>query len=167
MNRRKIVGLLTILIVWMGLMASVGVKGAEPVKEVANWVNLKQLSVGQEIQVVLNDAKSYRGEFDGLSQDTLILRQQTGEHSFDRKSVLRVSAKVGSHRLRNAMLGGLIGIGAGAGIGVAAGKSSTSGFTKVNESVGAAAGAIIGLGAGLGVGAALPATAWRTVYRAH
>ena len=108
----------------VGPMASLGVKGTEPGQEVANWANLKQLSAGQEIQVVLNDAKSYRGRFESVSQDTLMMRLETGEQSFDRKSLLRVSAKAGSHRLRNAALGGLIGIGTGAGIGAAAGKSS-------------------------------------------
>ena len=166
MKPRKTAGLHRILIVWVGLMASVGVKGAEPAKEIAKWANLNQLSAGQQIQVVLNDAKSYRGRFQSVSEDTLTVRLETGEQSFDRKSVLRVSAKAGSHRLRNAALGGLIGIAAGAGIGAAAGRSA-KGFTKINTNVDTGAGAIIGLGAGVGVGAALPAAAWRTFYRAR
>ena len=155
------------LVLWLGLVTTTGLQGADPSKDMSDWGNLKHLSAGQQIEVVLNDGKSYRGRFKSVSQDTLIVRVDTGEQSFDRNSVLRVSARAGSHRLRNAMLGGLIGIGAGAGIGAAAGKSSKNGFTKVNEAVGAGAGAVIGLGAGAGVGAALPATAWRTVYRAH
>jgi hypothetical protein len=152
MNPGKLTALHRILIVCVGLMASAGLKRAEPVEGVADWANLKQLSAGEEMQVVLNDAKSYRGRFESVSQDALTVRREAGEQSFDRKSVLRVSAKAGSHRLRNAMLGGLIAVAAGPGIGAAAGTSSKNGFTTINESV--------------GVGAALPATGWRTVYRA-
>ncbi len=164
MNRGKIAGLRGVLIVGLGLMASVGLKAVEPV---ANWENLKHLSAGQETQVVLNDARSYRGKFESVSDDTLVVHLPSGEQSFERKSVLRVSAKAGSHRLRNTLLGGLIGIGAGAGIGAATGKSSKNGFPKINESADAGGGAIIGLAAGVGVGVALPATAWRTIYRAR
>jgi len=153
------------LVLWLGLATTTGLQGADPSKDRSDWGNLKQLSSGQQIEVVLNDAKSYRGRFKSVSQDILIVRSETGEQSFDRNSVLQVSAKAGSHRLRNAILGGVIGIAAGAGIGAATGKSCTNCFKKINEAVGAGAGAIIGLGASAGVGAALPAAAWRTVYR--
>jgi len=165
MNPGRPAGLRSILIVCLALMASAAVKASGPAKETANWANLNPLSAGQEIRVVLNDAKSYQGRFESVSQDTLILRLEAGEQSFERKTVLRVSAKAGSHRLRNALLGGLIGVAAGAGIGAAAGSKSSS-FTGFNEAIGAGVGAVIGLGAGVGVGVALPATAWRTVYRA-
>ncbi len=62
MNRfKRILGLgLTVSI--LGLAGGASLGAAEPSTEKANWDNLKELAQGEEIQVVLNDAKSYPAE---------------------------------------------------------------------------------------------------------
>ncbi len=45
----------------LGLTTGVRLGTARPRPEKANWENVKQLLPGEEIRLVLNDAKSYRG----------------------------------------------------------------------------------------------------------
>lgn len=155
-----------LIILWSGLVTSAGLKAAGPVKDAANWNNLKELTSGEEVQVVLNDAKSYRGTFQGVTDDALLVRLSEGDRSFERGNTLRVSAKGKSHRLRKGVLAALIGLGGGAGIGAAAGRHSGQGWPGTTGA-GAAIGAAIGLGGGAAVGAALPIGGWREVYRAR
>ena len=61
----------------------------------SSWDNLKSLTPGQEIRVVMNNVKSYQGEFESLSDDGITLRQAAGEQTLARKDVLRVSRKKG------------------------------------------------------------------------
>ena len=87
----------------------------------SSWDNLKSLTPGQEIRVVMNNVKSYQGEFESLSDDGITLRQAAGEQTLARKDILRVSWKKGqNHRSRNAAIGAVVGAGAGLGIGLAA-----------------------------------------------
>ena len=69
---------------------------------------------GQEIQVVLNDAKSYRGKFQSVSDEGLVVSLATDEQTFTKQSVLRVSSKGQGRRGRNIGIGALIGVGGGA-----------------------------------------------------
>jgi hypothetical protein len=48
---------------FFGLAASVPLPAADAPARTSNWDDLKNLAPGQEIRVVLNDAKSYRGKF--------------------------------------------------------------------------------------------------------
>jgi len=82
---------------------------AETESSQADWDNLKKLAVGQRVQVVLNDAKSYGGQFQSASDEGLVLRTGERDQTFERDKVQRVSAKSKGHRGRNA----LIGMGAG------------------------------------------------------
>jgi hypothetical protein len=141
----------------------------------ASWGNLKTLRPGQEIRVVLNDVKSYQGEFQALSDDGITLRQAAGEQTLARQDILRVSSKAQKHRWRNALIGTAVGAGAGLGIGAAADHSSNNskcggtGFCfggmfpnlgkEVLTPVGALAGAV--------VGAVMPTGGWHDVYRAR
>ena len=87
----------------------------------SSWDNLKSLTPGQEIRVVMNNAKSYQGEFESLSDDGITLRQAAGEQTLARQDILRVSQKQGqNHQVRNALIGAVVGAGAGLGIGLAA-----------------------------------------------
>jgi hypothetical protein len=87
----------------------------------SSWDNLKSLTPGQEIRVVMNNVKSYQGEFESLSEDGITLRQAAGEQTPARQDVLRVSWKKGqNHQSRNALIGAVVGAGAGLGIGLAA-----------------------------------------------
>jgi hypothetical protein len=127
-----------------------------------NWDNLKRLAPGDDIRIVLNDAKSYRAKFQSASDAAIVVRLVTGEQTFTRENVLRVSTRGQSHRLRNAALGA--GIGVGLGFAVAAGTSRNDseaqaiGYAVIPPFMGAA---------GAGVGAFLPTGGWHDVYRAR
>jgi len=128
------------------------------------------LSSGEEIQVVEKNAKSFRGKFEIVSEDALIVRLESGDQSFERQSILRVSTKGGSHRLRNAALGAAIGAGVGLAVGAASDASnscsSNPGFLcdlhfdfgkQILTPLGAAAGGLIGTATG--------GRKWREIYR--
>jgi hypothetical protein len=127
-----------------------------------NWDNLKRLAPGDEIHIVLNDAKSYRGKFHSVSDEAIVVRLVTGEQTFTRENVLRDSTEGQSHRLRNAALGA--GIGVGLGFAVAA---RTSRNDSEAQAIGYAVIPPILGAAGAGVGAFLPTGRWHDIYRAR
>ena len=133
-----------------------------------HWDNLKTLAPGDEVTVTLNDAKSYGGLFRGVSDESITIHLATGEQTFDRKNVLRVSAMGKSHRLRNALIAGGAGCGAGLGIGAAYANSQKHEYPYNHyfEVYGSELGALLG-GAGAGLGAWLSKPGWHDVYRAR
>ena len=62
MNRRTQHFAIGMAVLMLGFIEVASVSAAEPKSTQANWENLKQLALGQEVQAVLNDAKSYRGQ---------------------------------------------------------------------------------------------------------
>jgi len=146
-----------------GLAAIPLLAGTEPGKGQANWDTVKQLSPGQEILVVQNNAQSFQGSLRSVSDDSVIVRLATGEQTFGKDNILRVSTRRGSHRLRNLGLGAGIGFGGGAGIGAAAGNP----HEFFGRDAAALFGAAVGLAGGAAVGAALPTGGWHEVYRAR
>jgi hypothetical protein len=135
-------------------------------KNQAGWDKLRQLSAGEEIQVVQNDAKSSRGRFRSVSDDAIVIGLAAGEQTISRQSVLRVSSKGKGHRMRNALIGFGIGAGAGAGIGAGADASCTgncSWFPNLGVEIFTPVGAIVG---GV-VGAVVPTGGWHEIYRAR
>jgi hypothetical protein len=128
-----------------------------------NWDNLKQLATGQEVRVVLNDAKSYSGQFQSVSDEALVVRTAAGEQTFTRESVLRVSAKAKSRRGRNALIGAAIGAGLG---GVAVGMDCHYG-RKGCGAGGVFFGVPFAAGLGAGFAAVIPTGGWHDVYRAR
>ena len=137
--------------------------GTEAGNSQANWDRVKQLSPGQEVLVVQNNAQSFQGNLQSVSDDSIVIRLTTGERTVAKDNILRVSSKRTSHRLRNLGLGAGVGAGGGAGIGAAAGNPH--GILRRDAT--AAGGAVIGLVGGAVVGAALPTGGWREVYRAR
>jgi hypothetical protein len=121
----------------------------------SDWEKLKQLNRGLTIKINLNDAKSYRGELRGSSDEEILVRLISGETTFARQNIRRVSVKGESHRLRNTLLGA--GLGAGFGLGVAGGLG---GWGRV-------VGAIFFVPPGAGVGAIIPTGRWHEVYRSR
>ncbi len=161
MSRIKHTLYLILMILALGLMTGVPLGAADPQGEKGKWDNVKKLNPGQEIKVVMNDAKAYRGRLENVSDEGMRVSLATGNATFLRQDILRVSTKAGSHRARNAALGAAIGGGGGAGIGAAApsdyfGRSGSAAF-----------GAVFGALSGAAVGAVLPSEAWREVYRAR
>ncbi len=153
---------LGIMISALGLMAAAALSPAEPQPRQANWDNLKQLAAGDEIRLVLKDAKSYSAKFQSFTDDAIVVRLAGADRTFSRQDVLRVSTKGQSHRLRNAALGAAIGVGSGA---------ILAASTSRNDSEAQAIGWVVippvtGV-AGAGVGAFLPTGGWYDVYRAR
>ncbi len=163
MRQLRSVLCLGLLVLLSGLTTSLALGGADPDTGHANWGGVRQLSAGQEIQVVQNDAKSFKGKLQSVSDETLVIRLTAGEQTFTRQSVLRVSSKGVSHRLRNAALGAAVGGGGGAGIGAAAANRNDI----FGRGAYAAVGAVIGVVSGASVGALLPTGRWHEVYRAR
>ena len=155
----------------VGAITRLPLRAADPGAAFATWDNLQSLKPGQEIRIVLNDAKSYQGELQSLSDSGITLRQAAGEQTLARQDILRVSSKTQKRRLRNALLGAGIGAGAGLGIGAAADHSqncSQAGalgpcFKNLGKEVFTPLGAL----AGAVVGAVVPAGGWHEVYRAR
>lgn len=153
MNRTKSVLVLGLL---LGLFATASFGATNPPKTSANWDNLKALAPGDEVRVVLYSAKSYRGKFQSLTDNAIVVRLGTGDQSFNRADILRVSTKGKSHRLRNALLG------AAAGAAIVGGASAS----QTDEQIYTLVFAIPG-GAALGAlgGALVPTGGWHEIYR--
>jgi len=123
---------------------------------------------------VMNNVKSYQGEFESLSDDGITLRQAAGGQTLARQDVLRVSWKGQNHQSRNTLIGAVVGAGAGLGIGLApylvqrnctegpafnCGSPPNAHYVVVLTPVGLLAGAVIG--------AVVPTGRWHEVYRAR
>ena len=125
-----------------------------------NWDDLKQLSPGQRIRIVLNDAKSYEGRFQRLTDDAIVAHLKSGDQTFERQSVLRVSRRHKPHRGRNALIGAVAGA-ATLLIYDQAGCSDCDQGTKAGDTIG---GALLGAA----VGALVPTgVGWKDLYRAR
>ncbi|MGD0227031.1 MAG: hypothetical protein ABSF71_32290 [Terriglobia bacterium] len=160
---------LGLLFLSFGIATSPALGGDD--KNQANWDKLKQLSAGQEIQVVQNDAKSSRSTFRSVTDEAIVVSTATGEQTVSRQNILRVSSKEKGYRKRNALIGAGIGAGAGLGIGAimdAHDKCSQgvfclnilpNGGKEIVTPLGAIVGAIIGT--------VLPTGGWHEIYRAR
>jgi len=99
----------------LGLLISASRCGAEN----PAWNNLKQLSPGQRVHVVLTSKQSIKGQFQSVTDDALIIRADRADQTLSRSNVQRVSSRRRGHLLRNTLIGGAIGVGAGLGVGAA------------------------------------------------
>jgi len=169
MNKRTRVLFFGLAVLTFGAITGLRLPAADSRAANANWDHLQSLRPGQEIRVVLNDAKSYQGKLGRLSDAGITLQRAAGEQTLARQDILRVSSKSKKRRGRNALLGAAVGAGAGLGIGAAADHNSCQGATfgpcfpnlgkEVLTPLGALAGAV--------VGTVMPAGGWHEVYRAR
>ncbi len=136
---------------------------AEPLED---WKNLEQLRVGERIQVVKKDKSSHFGTFVALSDESLTLRNASGDAGFRREEILRVSRIGGARRGRAALIGLAIGGGAGAAIGAAANGGGGS-FEIISSKEAAAILGVVGGAAGAGIGAAVARPAKTEIYRVN
>ena len=139
---------------------------AQPLQN--NWDNLRQLAPGRQIQIVLNDAESYTGQFQSASDERLVVRTGGTDQTFERQNILRVSTRGKRHRGRNALIGLAVGASAGVIVAVASPELGT-GKCAQGSCVDAGTVSMVGfLGGSLGVGlgAAIPTGGWHDVYRA-
>ncbi len=133
-----------------------------------SWSSLRQLVAGQQVRIVLNDAKSYVGQFQSVSDEGIVVRLATGDQTFDRQSVLRISTQGKRHRGRNALIGLAVGASAGVIVAVASPELGTGRCAQgscVNATSMSLAGTL-GAVVGAGLGAAFPTGRWHDVYRA-
>lgn len=156
-------------VVLLELMMAASLCAAESTSTKGNWENLRKLAPGDNIRIVLNDMKSYEANFQSVSDEAIVVRLETGEQSFARESVLRVSSKRTSHRRRNAFIGLMLGGAAGAIVAVASpelGQGTCAQGSCVDAGIVSALG-FVGGGLGAGIGAAIPTGGWHDVYRAR
>ena len=83
------------------------------------WNNLKQLSSGQQVRIVLDSKKSLKGQFQSVTDDAIIIHANGADQTLSRSSVQKVSSHRPGHRGRHALIGATIGAGAGLGTGAA------------------------------------------------
>ena len=139
---------------------------AQPLQN--DWDNLRQLAPGRQIQIVLNDAESYTGQFQSASDERLVVRTGGTDQTFERQNILRVSTRGKRHRGRNALIGLAVGASAGVIVAVASPELGT-GKCAQGSCVDAGTVSMVGfLGGslGAGLGAAIPTGGWHDVYRA-
>ena len=131
----------------------------------AAWNNLPSLAGAAEVRVQLSGSHAVRGRVQNVTADSLTMDSGSGQQTFTRQQIIRVSVKQKARRERNAILGLAIGAGLGGALGGAT-ASECSG--SLCGGYGAAAiGSGIGAGAAVGaiIGALVPAGGWREVYR--
>lgn len=129
-----------------------------------DWSNLsRDLKIGDRIDVVQSNMKSLSGVFRSATADQLTVAiDGAGEQAISKQNVIRVSVHQGSHRLRNAILLGVVGAIAGAGA-----TRFGAACAETNDGCrNAALAPIAGGAAGAAIGALIPSSARHVVYRA-
>lgn len=126
-----------------------------------DWNRLERLQPGQNIEVVDDKMRSYRGEFGAAGADEMSLQTANGPLILKREAVMRVTLRENSKRLRNALIGAAIGGGAGIALGAIVDKRfSNEGRAGMGYAICAP------LGAGLGAGLGAASHGFETIYRA-
>jgi hypothetical protein len=132
-----------------------------------DWAAVKSLTVGGEIKVSAADGKSFRGQLQSVTDESLVILAANTQQSLPRAQVLKITTRGDSHRKRNALIG--LGIGAGAGLGIGAGVDhggcNTNCFLKI-DNIGKAIFTPLGAIIGTIIGVAWPTGYWHEVYRA-
>jgi hypothetical protein len=153
---------LRVVLPLLGLLVSSSLCGAQN----PAWNNLKQLSPGQQVRVVVNSKKSFKGQFQSTTDDAIIIRSNGADQTLSRSSVQKVSSRRAGHRGRHALIGAAIGAGAGLGTGAAIDNDCSPNSIVCTGNKGKAIlTPVFGL-LGAGIGALLPAGGWQEVYRA-
>jgi len=144
------------------LLATPGISHAQ--KDTGSWESLNALRSGEKIEVVETSLMNHKGTLVTVSEESIALRESGVEQAIKKENVIRVTQLEKSHRLRNALIFGVVGGGAGAIIGVAAGGACRGSYF-VNCSAGkrAAFGGVAGLVVGLPIGALV--SSHDTIYR--
>lgn len=109
----------------------------------------------------MNDGKSFRGQLQSTSDESLIMVAASSQQTLARAQITKVATKRESHRGRNALIG--LGVGAGGGLAVGAGvdHGDHGWFQNIGKEVFTPLGALVGVI----VGVAWPTGGWHDVYR--
>lgn len=168
MNRLKHGLLLGLAILALGLFAAPVLRGAPDKSDTARWENLRKVTPGSAVRVVLKNIESWDGKLGTVSDNGLTMRTSGGEKTFARDSIVRVSIKGRSHRKRNLLIGLGVGAVTGVVIGVAdpeLGQGTCEQGSCANAGVAAMVGAA-GAAGGAAIGAIIPTGGWHEVFRA-
>jgi hypothetical protein len=123
-----------------------------------NWPLLRGIYVGQDTHVHLLDGRRQTGAFTSMTDTNIVIRQRTGDQTYTKDQIKKVSVRKGSKRWRNA------------GIGFATGAITTGVLIAVADDGGDVSSpifiaAVIFYGlVGAGIGALFPG--YDTLYRA-
>lgn len=152
-----------IQVVLLALLISSSLCGAEN----PAWNNVKQLSPGQQIRVVLDTKQSFRGQFQSVTEEAIIIHANGSDQTLSRSSVQKVFSHRPGHRGRHALIGAAIGAGAGLGSGAAIDNDCSHQSIICTGNKGKAIlTPAFGL-MGAGIGALLPASGWQEIYRSN
>ena len=91
-----------------------------------DWKALYGLRSGEKIELIETDMKKHVGTFSTVTEEAIQIHEGSNDIGIRKENVARVTVLDKSHRLRNALIFGVVGAGAGAGIGVAASRCSNS-----------------------------------------
>lgn len=125
----------------------------------ASWANLSGLQALQKIQIVDMNSKKHSGTFVSVSGTALSYRDSAGDQTIQKQDVRCVKLMRNKHRLRNTLIGGVVGAGAGAGIGAATSHPCSSQglcIQPIGKGGMAGIGAVVGFVGGAVVGVLLP-----------
>ena len=131
----------------------------------AEWNNLASATGPAEVRVELSGSHAVLGRVQSVTADSLTMDSGSGEQTFMRQQILRVSVKQKGRRGRNTILGLAIGAGLGGALGGATASECSGSICGGYGAAAIASG--IGLGAAVGtiIGVLVPAGGWREVYR--
>ena len=135
-------------------------QNADHAYHLEDWTNLKTLKSGQQIRIVMNDSKMYKGALQSLDDAGISVQQGTGVQTIAREKILRIYYRWNHDRLANIALGAGLGTFCALLI-VIANKNLRHPWIYNTAWVWPA-----GMGVGAGIGAAVHVTGWHEVYRA-
>jgi hypothetical protein len=143
------------------MLLAAGIATAQPSPAKTDWANVKRIAAGEELRVSMSDGKSFRGQLQSTTDESLIMVAASSQQTLARPQVTKVATKSASHRTRNTLIG--LGIGAGGGLAIGAGMDhgDHGWFQNFGKEVFTPLGALVGAI----VGVAWPTGGWHDVYR--
>jgi len=145
----------------IGILLAAGIAAAQSPK--SDWTNLKKVAAGEEIRVSMSDGKSFRGQLQSSTDDSLIMIAASSQQTLARPQVSKIAIKGKSHRARNTLIG--LGVGAGGGLAIGAGVDHGCARCFFGRNIGKEIFTPVGAIVGLGIGVAWPTGRWHDVYR--
>jgi small nuclear ribonucleoprotein (snRNP)-like protein len=145
----------------IGILLAAGIAAAQSPK--SDWTNLKKVAAGEEIRVSMSDGKSFRGQLQSTTDESLIMVAASAQQTLARPQIAKIAIKGASHRTRNALIG--LGVGAGGGLAIGAGVDHGCARCLFGRNLGKEIFTPMGALVGLVVGVAWPTGGWHDVYR--
>ena len=128
----------------------------------STWETVRAVVAGTEVRIATGNSTRIEGKLESVTDSALVITQPTGRRSLPRIEIHSVSVKKKGHRVRNALIGFGVGVGAGIVIGVF-GAQNCNEQGQLCGAAGAAAVAA-GIAAGTGIGLVWPTGGWREIY---